>query len=390
MAVFVGGFAAGKAVDVFEDVVGDFDGGIGDRFAPGFGNAGAAFVAHRGVIRGEGRGGDGENLGALREEVTLRDGLPGAVRWLPFELNRGDIFLVGNVVEIERDRVAAEKEGGFLNLSHLVVGGNPGVDQGVGIIVDVVEPEAGAIGGADAKSIGARFGRHDGSAPVDGKSLGVEVLDLVIGFEVEANPSVGAFRQLTLLVVHLLLVEVAGKESVFVAEVTVAAEAGDEIGERAAMLVLGAAEEVFADGLELGLGFGGVKGVIHILRDGARVVVDDGILVILGHGLVNILRQGSDALLADEGFIVFIGHALAFVAMTGCAVFLVNRCAISRAGLKSQSEKEDKPAESHAGYYEREAGNLSPISPSLPFHRREEVWHADWACDRRGRHLRVA
>ena len=112
----------------------------------------------------------------------------------------------------------------------------------------------------------------------------------MIGFEVEANPSIGAFRQLALLVVHFLLVEVAGVESVLVAEVIGSAEAGNEIGEGAAMLVLGATEEVFADGLELGLGFGGVEGVIHILRDDARVVVYDGILIVLGHGLVNILR----------------------------------------------------------------------------------------------------
>ena len=289
-AILIAGLTAREAADVFENVIGDFDGGIGDRFAPGFGNAGAAFVAHRGVIGGEGCGGDGENLGAFREEVALRDGLPGAVRRLPFELNGGDIFLVGNEVKVERDRVAAEEEGGFLNLSHLVVGGNPGVDQGVGIIVDVVEPEAGAIGRADAKAVGARFGRHDGAAPVDGKSLGVEVLDLVIGFNIEANPGIGAFRQLALLVVHFLLVEVAGVESVLVAEVIGSAEAGNEIGEGAAMLVLGATEEVFADGLELGLGFGGVEGVIHILRDDARVVVDDGVLIVLGHGLVNILR----------------------------------------------------------------------------------------------------
>ena len=286
--------------------------------------------------------------------------------------------------------MAAEEEGGFLNLSHLVVGGNPGVDQGVGIIVDVVEPEAGAIGRADAKAVGARFGRHDGAAPVDGKSLGVEVLDLVIGFNIEANPGIGALRQLSLLVVHFLLVEVAGKESVFVAEVTVAAEAGDEIGEGAAMLVLGATEEIFADGLEIGLGFGGVEGVKHILRDGAGVVVDDGILIVLGHGPVNILRQGSDALFAHESFVVFIGDALALVAMAGGAMFRINSLAVLGPSLKNQSNKENEPAESHAGDYAKEAGNLSPISPSLPFHRREEVWHADWACDRRGRHLQGA
>ena len=390
MAVFVGGFAAGKTVDVFEDVVRDFDGGIGNCFAPGFGNTGAALVSHRGIVSWEGCGGDGENLGTSGKKVAWRDGLPGAVGWFPFEAQGRFLFLVGNVFEKDGNGMSPEQKGGLFLLAHFVVGGNPGVDQRVGVAIGVVDPKTGSIGRADTEAVSARFGWEDGAGPIDGKGVWVNLLDFVIGLNVKTNPGVDPFQKLALLVVHFFFIEVSGLQSVFVADAALAPKAANEIGESATMLMLGAAKEIFADGLKLGLGFGGVEGVKHVFRNGTRVVVDDGVLVVLGHGLVDILRQRSDALLSDEGFIVFIGDSLAFVAMTGGAVFGVDFGTVLCSGLKSQSEKEDKPAESHAGDYAKEGADLSRISPSLPFRRREEVWRVDWACDRRGRCPRVA
>ena len=57
-AIRVGAFAMGKAIEIFDDVIGDLDCGLGGGFVPGFGDGDPAFVAYAAVIGGEGCGED--------------------------------------------------------------------------------------------------------------------------------------------------------------------------------------------------------------------------------------------------------------------------------------------------------------------------------------------
>ena len=115
-----------------------------------------------------------------------------------------------------------------------------------------------------------------------------------------------------------------------------------------------------------GLGGRAVERVVDIAGYRMGVFVDDGVLLVLGHGLVNVAREGVDRLPAPEGFLVFFLHALSPVPVTGGAMDGVDLPAIglSEGGARCEEGRDEKDGRgSHSRGLIREEGN--DVSPGL-------------------------
>ena len=209
-------------------------------------------------------------------------------------------------------------------------------------MVGFVEIHAHPIGRDHAEGIGSGFGREEGSGPVNGVGFWIDAIDSVLAVDFEGWDGVETFDELSFSVVHLFLVKIVSLEALLVALVGTIAEGLDDVGDGATMLLLAEAEEILANGVELGLCFGGVKGGVDIGCDGLGVFVDDEVFFVLGHRFVDVFGERFEGSLADEGFVIFVIDSLALVSVAGGAVLGVNCGAIGRGeGERWQKQEEE-------------------------------------------------
>ena len=241
------GFGAGEFVDVIKNESRGFDGGVGHGSIPSFRNGGAALVSEGGVIGWEGGGDDGCFACSVGVEDLGGKGFPNSVGAFPLDAEGGFFFFKAKELDEEGDTVAAEEEGRGFDRAHFVSRGDPGVDEGVLLVVGFVEIHAHAIWRGHAEMVGAGFGRKERAGPEGGVGTGINAFDAVIAFDVESRDGVESLKQLSFTVIHFLLVEIMAAEAVLLALPRSVAEGLHDIGDGATVLVLSEAEEVFAD-----------------------------------------------------------------------------------------------------------------------------------------------
>src|SRR5262245_57241883 len=108
-AVGVRGLALRQAVEVFGDMVRDFNRRARGGFIPGLGYSDAPFVTDAAVIGWEGGVDHESRRGVIRGQIARRDRLNGAVRRLPLECDGGR-FIPGGLEEIQAQRIPASAD----------------------------------------------------------------------------------------------------------------------------------------------------------------------------------------------------------------------------------------------------------------------------------------
>ena len=149
--------------------------------------------------------------------MLIRDGFPDPVGRFPLQAQGGDLFLVGEVAEVEGVTASAEEELPARLLVQFIPGAHVGVDEGALVVIPAegVEKKESAVVGPDPELVEPGVGCKKGSGPADGETLLVDLFGRNPCSPVEVDGGIDPFEDVLLFLVHLLDVEIAAPQTAF-------------------------------------------------------------------------------------------------------------------------------------------------------------------------------